>query len=46
VGETRLSLQLNVENLFNTRYFESVSSLYVVMPGAPRRWIAAVRAEF
>ena len=46
VGETRFSLQLNIENLFNARYFESVSSTYVVMPGAPRRWSGVIRAEF
>jgi outer membrane receptor protein involved in Fe transport len=46
VGETRFSLQLNVENLFNTRYFESVNSTYVVMPGVPRRWSGVIRAEF
>lgn len=41
---TRLTLQLNVDNLFNKRYFESVSGTYIVMPGAPRRWLASVRA--
>jgi iron complex outermembrane receptor protein len=43
---TPLTLQLNLDNLFNARYFESVSGTYTVMPGAPRRWLASVRAEF
>jgi iron complex outermembrane receptor protein len=41
-GRTRLTLQLNVDNLFNKRYFESVSGTYIVMPEAPRRWLLSV----
>ena len=39
----QLALQLNVDNVFNTRYFESISGTYTVMPGAPRRWLASIR---
>jgi iron complex outermembrane recepter protein len=39
----RLALQLNVNNVFNTRYFESISGTHTVMPGAPRRWLASLR---
>ena len=42
VGGTPLTLQLNVDNLFNKRYYESVSGTYIVMPGAPRRWVVSV----
>jgi iron complex outermembrane receptor protein len=46
VAGTRLSVQVNVDNLFNARYFESVSGTYTVMPGSPRSWIGSVRVEF
>ena len=46
VAGTRLSVQANVDNLFNARYFESVSGTYTVVPGAPRSWIGSVRVEF
>jgi len=39
----RLTAQLNVDNVFNTRNFESISGTYTVMPGAPRRWLASLR---
>jgi iron complex outermembrane receptor protein len=42
---TRFNLQLNVDNVFNARYFESISGNYSVMPGYPRRWLVSVRAE-
>ena len=43
---TDFRVQLNVDNVFNARYFESLSGTHTVMPGAPRRWLATVRAEF
>jgi iron complex outermembrane receptor protein len=46
VAGTRLSVQINVDNLFNARYFESVSGTYTVMPSSPRSWIGSVRVEF
>jgi iron complex outermembrane receptor protein len=45
VADGRLSLQLNVDNLFNTRYFESLNGTHNVMPGAPRRWLLSARME-
>jgi iron complex outermembrane recepter protein len=46
IAGTRLSVQVNVDNLFNARYFESVSGTYTVMPGSPRSWLGSLRAEF
>jgi iron complex outermembrane receptor protein len=43
---TRMSVQLNVDNLFDKRYFESLSGTHTVMPGSPRRWIGSLRVEF
>jgi iron complex outermembrane receptor protein len=43
---TQMSVQLNVDNLFDKRYFESLSGTRTVMPGTPRRWIASLRVEF
>ena len=45
IAGNRLSLQLNVDNLLNARYFESLTGSYAVMPGYPRRWTAIVRWE-
>jgi iron complex outermembrane receptor protein len=42
---TRFSLQLNVDNVFNAHYFESVTGTSSVVPGCPRRWLVSVRAE-
>jgi iron complex outermembrane receptor protein len=44
-GDTQLNLQLNVDNVFNTRYFESLSGTSSVMPGWPRRWLVSLRVE-
>jgi iron complex outermembrane receptor protein len=43
---TDFTVQMNVDNVFNARYFESLSGTHTVMPGAPRRWLATVRAAF
>jgi iron complex outermembrane receptor protein len=43
---TRMSVQLNVDNLFDKRYFESLSGTHTVMPGSPRCWIGSLRVEF
>ncbi|MFL6600490.1 MAG: TonB-dependent siderophore receptor [Steroidobacteraceae bacterium] len=45
-ADTRMSVQLNVDNLFDKRYFESLSGTRTVMPGSPRHWIASWRVEF
>ena len=42
---TQFSVQANVDNVFNTRYFESISGTRTVMPGAPRRWLAMLKAD-
>jgi iron complex outermembrane recepter protein len=44
--DTNFEVQLNVDNLFDRRYFESLSGTRTVMPGTPRRFIATVRASF
>ena len=41
-NDGRLAVQLNADNLFNSRYFEPISGTQTVMPGAPRRWLATV----
>jgi iron complex outermembrane receptor protein len=46
LGGLQVSTQLNVDNLFNKSYFESLSGTRTVMPGAPRRWLASLRVEF
>jgi iron complex outermembrane receptor protein len=43
---TLMSIQLNVDNLFDKRYFESLSGTRTVMPATPRRWIGSWRVEF
>ena len=43
---THMSVQLNVDNVFNKRYFESVNGTYTVMPGAPRQWLGSYRVQF
>jgi iron complex outermembrane receptor protein len=45
-GGTRMSVQVNVDNVFNAQYFESVSGTHTVMPGYPRRWLGSLRVEF
>jgi iron complex outermembrane recepter protein len=44
--DTNFEVQLNVDNLLDKRYFESLSGTRTVMPGTPRRFIATVRASF
>jgi iron complex outermembrane recepter protein len=45
-GGLQLDAQLNIDNVFNKSYFESVSGTRTVMPGYPRRWLASLRVEF
>jgi iron complex outermembrane receptor protein len=42
---TQASVQLNADNIFNKRYFESVSGTRTVMPGDPRRWLALIKVD-
>jgi len=46
LGGLQMSAQLNVDNLFNKSYFESLSGTRTIMPGYPRRWLASLRVEF
>ena len=46
VAATQLSVQLNVDNLLNAHYFESLNGTRTVMPAAPRLWIASFRVQF
>jgi iron complex outermembrane receptor protein len=43
---TGLNVQLNVDNLLDKRYFESLSGTRTVIPGASRNWIATLGVEF
>jgi iron complex outermembrane receptor protein len=45
-ADTRMSVQLNIDNLFDEHYFESLSGTHTVMPGSPRRWTGSLRVEF
>jgi len=41
-----LTLQFNVKNLFNATYYTNSIDRTSITPGAPRTFIASVRAEF
>lgn len=43
---TNFSVQLNLDNLLNKRYYESLSGTRTVLPGPSRSWIATVGVEF
>jgi iron complex outermembrane recepter protein len=43
---TDFNVQPNVDNVFNKRYFESLSGTRLVMPGPTRSWVATLRVEF
>jgi iron complex outermembrane recepter protein len=40
------SVQVNIDNIFNKTYFESLSGTHTVLPGYPRRWLLSLRVEF
>ncbi len=40
------TLQLNIDNMFDKRYFESLSGTHTVLPGAPRSWLTTVSVAF
>ena len=46
IGPTRLTTQLNVENLLDKRYFDNVSDRTQILPGAPLTFIGSLRLEF
>jgi len=41
----RVTLQLNVKNMFDTVYYQNSSSRLNIFPGVPRTFLASVRAE-
>jgi iron complex outermembrane recepter protein len=41
-----MSAEANIDNLFNARYFESLSGTHTVVPASPRRWMASLRVDF
>lgn len=41
-----LTFQVNVRNLFGTTYYETASNRLNIVPGAPRSFLASLRAEF
>jgi iron complex outermembrane recepter protein len=42
----KLTFQLNVKNLFNVQYYQNSSTNLNIFPGAPRTFVASLRAEF
>ena len=46
MSDTHFEVQLNVDNLLDKRYYESLSGTRTVIPGMPRRFIATLRASF
>jgi len=40
------TLQVNVKNLLGTTYYEGSTTRFNIAPGAPRAFIASIRAEF
>ena len=46
VGPSRVSLQLNVQNLLDKKYFATSNNRNNVMPGAPRTLLGQVRVSF
>jgi iron complex outermembrane receptor protein len=41
-----MTLQFNVKNLLDTTYYQNSSSRLNIFPGAPRTFLASIRAEF
>lgn len=41
-----VTVQLNVKNLFDDVYYVNSQSRAIIMPGAPRTFLASIRAEF
>jgi iron complex outermembrane recepter protein len=46
VGGTQLMLQINVNNLFDVRYYSSGGSRTSLYPGRPRNLVASARVAF
>lgn len=41
-----ITFQVNIRNLLGTTYFEGASTRFNAVPGAPRSFLASIRAEF
>lgn len=41
-----LTAQLNIKNLLNTTYYTNAADRFSIYPGAPRTFLASLRAEF
>lgn len=46
VGSSKVSLQLNLDNLLDKSFFENTFGRFNVSPGAPRTFLGSVRVEF
>jgi len=46
LGPTKLTAQLNVDNLLDKTYFTGTNSGLNITPGAPRTFLGALRVEF
>jgi len=44
--DKNVQMQINVENLFNRKYFLSANSNTNITPGSPRAWRVALNAKF
>jgi iron complex outermembrane receptor protein len=45
-GAPDMTFQVNVRNLLGTTYYESSGDRFLIIPGAPRSFLASLRAEF
>ena len=45
LGKSRLTAQINVENLLDKEYFQSSRTRSDVLPGAPRTLLGSIRIE-
>jgi catecholate siderophore receptor len=45
-ASARWSVQLNVENLLDRRYFAAATNNFNILPGAPRHWRVGVTGHF
>jgi iron complex outermembrane receptor protein len=45
-GAPDITVQINIKNLAGTTYYESSADRFSIVPGAPRAFLASLRAEF
>jgi len=46
IGPTRVTAQLNIDNIADTHYFAGSNSGNFIMPGAPRTFLGSLKVEF